>query len=140
MIVVDTNVISELMRPLPSPNVVSWVRAQSQRELYTTSVTLAEVRYGIQRLEDGRRKDLLTSTADEIFAAFDTYVLPFDRSAAIEYADVVTTRERAGSPIDGFDAQIAAICRSHQATLATRNVKDFDGTGIEISDPWAPSS
>ncbi len=140
MIVVDTNVISELMRPSPSSTVVSWVRAQNQRELYTTSVTLAEVRYGIERLEEGRRKELLTSTADEIFAAFDTYVLAFDRSAALEYADVVTTRERAGSPIDGFDAQIAAICRSHQATLATRNVKDFDGTGIEISDPWATSS
>jgi len=138
VIVVDTNVISELMRPSPSPAVVNWVRAQSQRELYTTSVTLAEVRYGIHRLEDGRRKDLLTSTADEIFAAFDKYVLPFDRSAALEYADVVTTRERAGSPIDGFDAQIAAICRSHQARLATRNVKGFDGTGIEISDPWTP--
>jgi hypothetical protein len=104
--------------------------------MYTTSVTLAEIRYSIERLDAGRRKDLLTSTADEIFAAFDQYVLAFDRSAALEYAVIVTGRDRAGSPIDGFDAQIAAICRGHGATLATRNIKDFEGTGIELADPW----
>lgn len=136
MIVVDTNVISELMRPSPAPVVVEWVREQSQRELYTTSVTLAEVRYGIERMDEGRRKDLFTSMAEEIFAAFGEYVLPFDRAAAIQYATIVSARDRAGSPIDGFDAQIAAICSTHKATLATRNVKDFRGTGVEIIDPW----
>lgn len=136
MIVVDTNVISELMRPSPAPAVVNWVRTHSQRELYTTSVTLAEVRYGIERLDPGRRKELFKSTAEEIFAAFDEYVLPFDRAAAIQYAAIVSARDRAGLPIDGFDAQIAAICCTHKAMLATRNVKDFQDTGIEITDPW----
>ena len=136
MIVVDTNVISELMRPAPDATVVNWVRMHSQRELYTTSVTLAEIRYGIERLDAGRRKELLTSTADEIFATFDEYVLPLDRAAAVQYAAIVSARDRSGSPIDGFDAQIAAICCAHKATLATRSVKNFTGTGIEIIDPW----
>jgi predicted nucleic acid-binding protein len=105
--------------------------------LYTTSVTLAEITYGIEKLDAGRRKELLKSTADEIFAAFDKYVLAFDRPAALHFAKIVTNRARAGNPIDGFDAQIASICRSHRAALATRNVKDFEGTGIEILDPWA---
>jgi predicted nucleic acid-binding protein len=136
VIVVDTNVISELMRRAPNATVVDWVRMHSQRELYTTSVTLAEIRYGIERLDAGRRKELFRSTADEIFATFDEYVLPFDRAAAVQYADIVSARDRAGLPIDGFDAQIAAICRTHNAMLATRNVKDFSGVGIEITDPW----
>jgi predicted nucleic acid-binding protein len=136
VIVVDTTVISELMRPSPAPSVVNWVRAHSQRDLYTTSVTLAEIRYGIERLDVGRRKELFKSTSEEVFAAFDEYVLPFDRAAAIQYATIVSGRERAALPIDGFDAQIAAICSTHKATLATRNVKDFTDTGIEITDPW----
>jgi predicted nucleic acid-binding protein len=136
VIVVDTNVISEIMRPSPAPAVANWVRSHSQRELYTTSVTLAEVRYGIERLDAGRRKESFRSAAEEIFTAFDEYVLPFDRAAAIQYATIVSGRERAGLPIDGFDAQIAAICCTHKATLATRNVKDFKDTGIEITDPW----
>jgi predicted nucleic acid-binding protein len=139
VIIVDTNVISELMRPSPAATVVNWVRAHSQRELYTTAVTLAEVRYGIERLDDGRRKELFTAAAEEIFSSFEEYVLPFDRAAAIHYATVVSVRDRAGLPIDGFDAQIAAICHTHKAVLATRNVKDFQGTGIEMTDPWQPN-
>lgn len=136
MIVVDTNVVSELMRPSPDPTVVDWVRTHSQRDLYTTSVTLAEVRYGIERLDAGRRKELFTATAEEIFAAFDDYVLPFDRAAAIRYATIVDTRDRAGLSIDGFDAQIAAICSTRKAVLATRNTKDFNAIGLEIINPW----
>ncbi len=136
MIVVDTNVTSELMRPLPSPAVTAWVRARSATELYTTSITLAEVRYGIERLPDGRRRDLLRATAKDVFSAFADHVLVFDATAAVEYAEIVSSRDRAGAPIDGFDAQIAAICRAHGATLATRNVKDFHDTGIDVTDPW----
>jgi predicted nucleic acid-binding protein len=136
VIIVDTTVISELMRPSPAPAVLNWVRTHSQRELYTTSVTLAEVRYGIEKLDPGRRKESFKSAAEEIFAAFDEYVLPFDRAAAIQYATIVSGRERAGLPIDGFDAQIAAVCCTHKAMLATRNGKDFTATGIEITDPW----
>jgi toxin FitB len=136
VIVVDTNVVLELMRPSPASTVLDWIHAHSQRELFTTSITLAEVRYGIERLDNGRRKELFKSTAEEIFAAFDEYVLPFDREAAIQYAGIVSGRDRAGVPIDGFDAQIAAICFNNKAMLATRNVKDFQGTGIKITNPW----
>jgi predicted nucleic acid-binding protein len=130
MIVLDTNVTSELMRPAPLLVVTAWVRARNARELYTTSITMAEIRYGIERLPDGRRKDLLRITAEDVFSAFAEAVLPFDAAAAAEYAGIVSRRDRTGAPIDGFDAQIAAICRTHGAALATRNVKDFDATGI----------
>ena len=136
MIIVDTNVISELMKPSPNSAVRDWVRAQHAQELRTTAINLAEIRYGIERLPNGRRKDLLRTTADEVFAAFADQVLPFDAAAAQHYATIVTTRDEAGLPIDGFDAQIAAICSVHQGKLATRNVKDFRGTGIHVTNPW----
>lgn len=137
MIVVDTNIVSELMKPSPESTVREWVRAQDPDELHTTAISLAEIRYGIERLPRGRRKDLLRTTADEVFAAFADQILPFDAAAARLYATIVTTRDDAGLPIDGFDAQIAAICSLHHGTLATRNVKDFFGAGIEITNPWA---
>lgn len=136
MIVLDTNVTSELMRPSPATAVVAWVHGA--RELHTTSVTLAELLYGIERLPTGRRRELLAATAREVFSAFTDRVLAFDAAAAAEYAELVVARERAGTPIDGFDAQIAAICRTHAATLATRNVTDFHGTGVNVVDPWTP--
>ena len=136
MIVLDTNVVSELMRPEPSPGVASWVRARDRLELRTTAITLGEVRYGIARLPDGRRKQVLVAAAAEIFAAFADQVLPFDDASAGHYAVIASSRERAGKPIAGFDALIAAVCRSNAAALATRNVSDFDGTGIEIINPW----
>jgi toxin FitB len=136
MIILDTNVASELMRPSPAPAVASWVRARPANELCTTSITLAEIRYGIARLPAGRRRDLLKETADEVFAAFEGQVLPFDAAAATHYPTIVTCRDRAGLPIDGFDAQIASICLTHDAALATHNSKDFQNTGIDVIDPW----
>ena len=137
MIVVDTNVTSELMRPAPSPAVVGWVRERDAGELFTTAITLAEIGYGIERLPPGRRKASLKAAADELFAAFSSQVLPFDALAASEYPSIVHRCENAGAPIDGFDAQIASICRTHGASLATRNVKDFQHTGIDVIDPWS---
>jgi predicted nucleic acid-binding protein len=136
MIVLDTNVVSELMRTKPAPAVITWLQQSSGSGLYTTAVTVAEIRYGIARLPEGQRRESLHQAANEIFAAFPRQVLPFDLAAAGAYADVVAGRERQGNPIDGFDAQIAAICRSQAATLATRNAKDFADTGISIIDPW----
>jgi toxin FitB len=136
MIVLDTNAVSELIRPSPSRRVLAWVRGHEEGELYTTAITLAELRYGIERLADGRRKELLRTTADDVFGSFAEQVLPFDAKAALRYATIVSRRDRAGRPIDGFDAQIASICRERQATLATRNATDFEDTGIEIIDPW----
>lgn len=136
MIVLDTNVVSELMRAEPAPAVLAWLKQNSSSGLYTTVVTVAEIRYGIARLPDGQRRESLNQAANEIFAAFPRQVLPFDLAAGGAYADVVASRERLGRPIDGFDAQIAAICRTRAATLATRNTKDFADTGIDVIDPW----
>ncbi|MGA9692901.1 MAG: type II toxin-antitoxin system VapC family toxin [Pseudonocardiaceae bacterium] len=136
MIVLDRNVASELMKPFPAPAVRDWIRVRRGNELYTTSITLAEIRYGIERLPPGRRRDLLMATAEDVFAAFEEQILPFDAAAAAHYPMIVTRRDRAGLPIDGFDAQIASICRTHDAALATRNLKDFDDTGVDVIDPW----
>ena len=139
MIIVDTNVVSELMRPSPSRQVRDWVSAQAPGELCTTAITVAEIRYGLERLADGRHKQSLLSAATEVFAAFSDYIQPFDADAAIWYAAIVARRHRLGLPIDGFDVQIAAICRIRGAALATRNAKDFRETGIDVIDPWQHS-
>jgi predicted nucleic acid-binding protein len=140
MIILDTNVVSELMRAEPAPRVASWVRERDRRELRTTVITLAEIRYGIARLPDGRRKQVLLAAADEVFSAFEDQVMPVDAAAAEHYAAIASSRERAGKPIAGFDALIAAVCRSRGAALATRDVSGFDGTGIEVVDPWLQPS
>ena len=137
MIVLDTNVISELMRDEPATEVVSWVDQHPPDEVFVTAVTAAELLYGVARLPDGRRKTVLTHKARELLDDdFDGQVLAFDRHAASLYAQIVASRERGGSPISSPDAQIAAMCRAHDAGLATRNVKDFVDTGITIVDPW----
>ncbi len=136
MIVVDTNVTSELMRPAPDAAVRAWMLGASPTDLFTTSITLAEILYGLERLPAGQRRDLLRATAQETFAAFAERVLPFDAAAAGRYGSIVHGRERSGRPIDGFDAQIASICQVHGATLATRNTRDFENTGVDLVDPW----
>lgn len=136
MIVVDTNVVSELMRPAPSPTVVRWMRAHPASNVYTTAVTVAEVLHGIERLGPSRRRDETHAAAEEVFASFADHVLAFDGEAAAQYAAIVSARERAGRPISGFDAQIGAISRVHGATLATRNIEDFEDFGISLVDPW----
>jgi predicted nucleic acid-binding protein len=138
VIVLDTNVVSELMRPSVAAPVRDWLAGQPTASLCTTAITVAEIRYGLERLASGQRKDRLIAAAGDIFAAFHEYVLPFDAHAAARYAVIVADRERAGQPIDGFDAQIAAICRDRGAVLATRNVKHFGDTGVEVVDPWQP--
>jgi toxin FitB len=140
VIILDTNVVSELMRAEPAPQVAAWVRGRDRHELRTTSITLAEIRYGIARLPDGRRKQVLLNAASDIFRTFEDQVLPVDEAAAEHYAAIASRRERSGRPISGFDALIAAVCRSRSAALATRDLSDFDGTSIEIIDPWAIGS
>jgi predicted nucleic acid-binding protein len=136
VIIVDTNVTSELMRKSTAPAVLDWMRSQDTRGLFTTSVTLAEICYGIERLPGGRRKELLRAAAADVFFAFPGKVLPFDARAALRYATLVANRDRAGQPMAGFDAQIAAICLSYNAALATRNLKDFRHTGLDLINPW----
>jgi len=138
VIVIDTNVVSELMRPSPAAQVREWISAQAPDGLCTTAITVAEIRYGLERMPDGRRKQNLLAAATEIFGAFGDFIHPFDADAAIWYATIVANRDRLGLPIEGFDAQIAAICRARGAALATRNTKDFQKTGIDVIDPWQP--
>ena len=138
MIVLDTNVVSELMRSAPADLVVEWVDRQSAVEVHLTAITVAELLYGVGRLPEGQRKAKLSRSIDAMLSDdFDHRVIPFDATAAAHYADIVVRRERIGRPISTADAQIAATCRSHGAILATRNTDDFADTGIEIIDPWA---
>jgi predicted nucleic acid-binding protein len=137
VIVLDTNVVSELMRPTPDERVIRWVDQYQADSVFTTAVTAAELQYGIARLSDGRRKTVLTTkVADLLVEDFQDQVLPFGITAAAYYARIATARERAGRPISMADAQIAAICRQYNAELATRNTKDFADTGVHVHDPW----
>jgi predicted nucleic acid-binding protein len=136
MIILDTNVVSELMRPAPNDRVQEWISGRRSDELGTTAITVAEIGHGIERLPDGRRKASLLSAAADLFAAFGDLVKPFDARAAGWFGPVMVQRASAGLPIEGFDAQIASICRAHAAVLATRNVKDFIETGVDVIDPW----
>lgn len=137
MIVLDTNVLSELMRPTPDRAVVDWVDAVPADELATTAVTAAELLYGVARLPTGRRRSRLADAVGAVLEVdFRGRVLPFDLLAAVEYAEVVRAREASARPVGVADAQIAAICRLLGASLATRNVADFTGTGVEVVDPW----
>jgi predicted nucleic acid-binding protein len=137
MIVLDTNVLSELMRRRPAARVLRWVDEQDASALAITAVTAAELLYGVARLADGARKAELAAAVDALVREdFAGRVLPFDVAAATHYAELVAERERHGRPVSVSDGQIAAICRCHGARLATRNVSDFDATGIGVLDPW----
>lgn len=137
MIVLDTNVISEVFRPDPEARVVRWLEDLTG-DVAITAVTLAELLAGVRRLPDGQRRSALVEQVDLALEPYRTTraILPFDGAAAEQYADVLASRERAGRPIHTADAQIAAICRAHGATCATRNVKDFAGTGVDVVNPW----
>lgn len=136
MIVLDTNALSELMRPSADPAFLRWWKSMAGQALHTTSISVAEIEFGVERLPQGRRKEALQSAVKDIFESFSSEILAFDRRAAPAYAQIAVERSKAGAPIDGFDAQIAAICHVHQATLVSRNIKDFVGTGIEMLNPW----
>jgi Predicted nucleic acid-binding protein, contains PIN domain len=137
VIVLDSNVVSELMRSQPEPRVLAWVDAQQPRQLVITAVTAAELRYGVARLPCGRRRTRLAADLEALITEdFAQRVLPFTVESSAEYADVVDGRDRVGRPISTSDAQIAAICRTRDAALATRNTADFEGCGVELIDPW----
>lgn len=139
MIIIDTNVISEMMRDEPDPEVLAW--AATAGRLHTTAVTVAEIDYGIARLPAGRRRDLLTTIATRVFADFDDVIVSFDDRAARRFGGIVAGCEGVGRPIATADALIAAVCASRDATLATRNTADFDASGISLTNPWGgPSS
>ena len=137
MIVLDTNVLSELMRVEPETRVLAWVDAQPAMELAVSAVTVAEILHGIARLPPGKRKQKLEAHAMAMFEEdFAGRILPFDAHAAVEYATLVAGAEANGRSVSMADAQIAATCRSHGAAIATRNVRDFGFSGVEVIDPW----
>ena len=138
MVVLDTNVVSELMRTTPSAEVLVWMDKLPPRELFVTAVTEAEVRTGIAILPAGARRWGLADAAERTLGGlFAGRVLPFDSSAARAYADIAAASRAAGHPISQSDCQIAAIARSRGMAVATRNVRDFSETGAEVIDPWA---
>ncbi len=137
MIVFDTNVVSELMKSAPSPAVAAWMSGIVADDLFTTTVTVAEIFYGIEILPKGRRRDQLFREAEGMFSEdFGGRVLSFDERAAHEYAHIASERRLRGRPILFADAQIAAIARANNATLATRNTADFEGCGVKVINPW----
>jgi predicted nucleic acid-binding protein len=137
VILLDTNVLSELMKAAPGESVVRWFSTHSATSLYTTSITQAEVLHGILLLPPGRRRSAFEAAADAMFEEeFAGRILPFGSDAAHPYARIAAERRRAGRPISHFDAQIAAIAHSAGAAVASRNVADFDGCGLEVINPW----
>lgn len=137
MVVLDTNVLSELMRPAPSEAVLRWAAGQPAARLFTTTITQAEILFGLALLPDGRRRSGLVAAAEQMFAAdFAGRVLPFDAAAATAFAPIAAGRRHKGRPTGAFDAQIAAIAASRGAALATRNVADFLDCGLPIVNPW----
>ena len=137
MILLDTNVLSELMRREPAATVIQWMAAEPATSFCTTSITQAEVLHGIMLLPPGRRRTAFEKAAEEMFREdFAGRILPFGSDAAESYARIAADRRRAGRPISHFDAQIAAIARSNGAAVATRNALDFDGCGVKVVNPW----
>ncbi|MEM6943024.1 MAG: type II toxin-antitoxin system VapC family toxin [Pseudomonadota bacterium] len=137
MILIDTNVISELMRPRPSQAVLEWFGLRDARDLFLSAVGEAELRRGAAMLEPGARRERLISEIDAMVREdFEGRVLPFDSSAARAFALIFAERRRAGRPIGFPDCQIAATARAQGAAIATRNTSDFEGCGIAVLDPW----
>lgn len=137
MYVIDTNVASELMRPSPAPAVAAWIAERDAREIYLTAVSKAELLYGVSIMPAGRRRDKLEAAMNLWLATgFAARVLPFDSAAARACAEIAAGRRAAGRPIALADCQIASIARSRGMAVITRNVRDFEGIGIEVVDPW----
>ena len=136
MIVLDTNVLSETLKPLPNAAVVAWMAAQPRSTLFTTTVVEAEILYGVAVLADGARKTELQAALKAIFTEdLSGQVIPFDRDCAEAYAAIAANRKNLGQPISQFDAMIAAATASRGATLATRNLRDFADCGIRLINP-----
>jgi hypothetical protein len=137
MIVVDTNVISEVMRPQPSPSVLNWLNTQDGNQLFITTVTPAEIGYGLRILPDGQRRWQLQSRFGQFIAqAFEERVLDFTASAAHSYAEIMGRRKEAIHPMSLPDGQIASIAHAHGFAVATRNIKDFEDCGLELVNPF----
>lgn len=137
MYVLDTNVASELMRPSPASAVAAWIAERNAKDMFLTAVTKAELLYGVAIVPAGRRRNELEAAMTRwLDVGFGERILPFDSAAARHYAEIASHRRREGRPIAEADCQIAAISRLRGAVLVTRNVRDFEATGVDVIDPW----
>jgi predicted nucleic acid-binding protein len=133
----DTNVISEGGRPRPDPGVMAWLASIDEEQLFLSVISLAELRHGVERLEDGRRKSALDLwLAEALPARFDGRLLPVDAETADQWGRIVARAQTAGRPIGAMDAFLAAVARQHQLTLVTRNLSDFEAIGVRLLNPW----
>ena len=138
MFVLDTNVVSELMRERPQPEVLAWLDRQLTDTLFVTAVTEAEIRTGIAILPEGERQRGLAAAAERAFGVlFAERILPFDSDSAQSYARIAAARRGAGRPISHADCQIAAIAQSQGVTVVTRDVDGFEGCEIDVVNPWS---
>lgn len=137
MIILDTNVVSEPLKPHPDPTVLRWLDRQAPNTLYLTTISLAELLAGVQALPVGKRRtELQKVLGGALLSLFADRILPFSERAAVAYAQVVTGAQAAGHPMDFADAAIASIAKEHDFTLATRNARDFKGASVKLLNPW----
>lgn len=137
MIILDTNVVSELMRASPEPRVLRWFSNQTAQDLHVTAVTMAEILYGIELISAARRRDVVRTAAEKMFEeVFADRILIFEDRASRAFSQIASSRRRQGKPMSEFDAQTAAITRVLGATLATRNPYVFEGCGVRLVNPW----
>ncbi len=137
MLIIDTNVVSELMRPDPNRQVVDWLSRQNVSDVHMTALTVAEITYGLKTMPDGkRRRDLETRFRQVVESGFSGRVLAFDAAAALVYGEIMASRRAEGRSMSVIDGQIAAIARTSGATLATRNVADFEDCNLTILNPF----
>ena len=137
MIVVDTNVVSEPLKPQADPAVLAWLDRQAEHVLYLTAISLAELLVGVEKLPEGRRKTALAQSMRPLLARwFNPHILPFDEAAATAYAKQVSRARAAGQAISIADGQIAAIAKQHRFAVATRDRRPFRVAGIEVVNPW----
>ncbi|MGB8011934.1 MAG: type II toxin-antitoxin system VapC family toxin [Terriglobales bacterium] len=137
MIILDTNVLSALMRQVPDQSVVDWLDGQPRTSVWTTSVTVLEIQFGLQILVAGRRRTLLNQAFEELLDRIGQRVATFDLAAAGQASDLMAARHRKGRPGDLRDTMIAGIALAHHATLATRNTSHFEDAALPLVNPWA---
>jgi predicted nucleic acid-binding protein len=136
MIVLDTNILSALMRQVPDDKVITWLNEQPRTSVWTTSVTVLEIRLGLEIMATGRRKSSLLKTFEIVLEKMSHRIAPFDEDAATQAADLMASRRRRGRPVELRDTMIAGIVVSHRATLATRNAVHFEDLSVPIVNPW----
>ena len=138
MILLDTNVVSELMRNSPSDHVLDWLDSQASETLFLSTVTLAEISYGLKCLPQGKHSQSLNTRFKQfIKQAFEQRIISFDREAAYCYGELMAYRKRVGRPMSSLDGQIAAVAQANTMVLATRNIKDFNSLDLEIINPFS---